>query len=188
MHRVSNGPTLLRADRLCYERTDPGLNWPTLAHTRSKWIKLINPKPFSTTFAQTDQARDLNLTVFFTRYSKTSDLRTFLISFFIVSLVLQWVNKRVFSCSSIIAEIHEKIYKNYFVWRFPWNRSYADWQVLAWVTIYPLFLATWVEKMTCWARIQSFQPWKHKHKCWSLPFPGQSPLLNLAGHFFNSSQ
>ena len=81
-----------------------------------------------------------------TRHSRTSDLRAFLISFFNVSLVIQWVSKRFFSCCRKIAEIHEKIYKKYFVWRFPWNRSYADWQVLAWVTIYPLFLVTWVEK------------------------------------------
>ena len=86
---------------------------------------------------------------FFARHSRTRDLRAFLISFFNVSLVIQWVSKRFFSCCRKIAEIHEKIYKKYFVWRFPWNRSYADWQVLAWVAIYPLFLVTWVEKMTC---------------------------------------
>ena len=182
---VPNGPTLVRTNRPWSKLAYPGLDsWTstrtTLTRYRSSWNLY--------TIAQTDQAKIWNLPYILHTYSKTCDLRTILISFYIVSLVPRWANKRVFSCSSKIAEIREKIYKNYFVRRFPWNRSYADWQVLAWVAIYPLFLVTWVEKMTCWAKIQSFQPWKHKHKCWSLPFPGQSPLLNLAGHFFNSSQ
>ena len=41
-----------------------------------------------------------NLPFFLRKYSKTCDLRTILISFCIVSLVLRRANKRVFSCSS----------------------------------------------------------------------------------------
>ena len=134
-----------RTNRLSYKRTNPGLNWPIQAHTWSKWINLNHPNPFSETFSQTEQARDLKLTIFSSHFTvKPAIFVHFLSLFLIVSLVLRWANKRVFSCSSIIAEIHEKIYKNHFVWRFPWNRSYADWLVLAWVAIHPLFFVTWV--------------------------------------------
>ena len=45
-------------------------------------------------------------------------LRTILISFYIVTLVPRWLHKRVLSCSSKIAEIHEKIYKKLFCMTF----------------------------------------------------------------------
>ena len=64
---------------------------------------------------------------------------SFLSLFCIFSLVLQRFNNRVFSCFWQIAENPRKIHKNNLVCRFPWNWSYADWQVLPWVTIHPRF-------------------------------------------------
>ena len=71
-------------------------------------------------------------------------------------------------------------------WRLSWIRSYADWQVLAWVAIYPLFLVTWVEKMTCQVQKRSLS-WEGKWPTFVFVLSRLEALDPCsAGHFFNS--
>ena len=124
--------------------------------------------------AQTCQA-NLKLTIF----SSICDSDLFS---HIFSTYHQRFDKRVFSCFWKIAEIPEKSIKIIFM-------SFSVESVICplagtcmrdHLPTILLFLVTWVQKMTCWAKMQSFQPWHHKQKYWSLPFPGQWPPLKLA--------